>query len=1185
VAGPDGALWFTNSAGNSIGRITTGGTVSNYTGTGISDPYYITTGPDGALWFTNFTNNSIGRITPVGAITVIAVPGASSPGSITAGPVGDPNSLWFVNAGDTTIARMTTGGTVTNKFPTGQLVNRITSGSDGALWFTAPFDNGIGRMDTSGNVNYYPSGLPTVSWADGITAGPDGDLWYTDNDNPGSIGQMDTSGNVIGNYTDPGHLQDLNQIIAGPDGGLWFTTNNGNSSVGRIDPVTHAITYVTDPSLNGVNGFNGLAAGPDGAVWALNTNAHSISRIDPGTETVTAVYTDPLLTTFAFALTAGGDGALWFIDLSRSSIGRMTTDGTVTETPDPNMNNPTYMTQGPDGALYYTNGTNNSVSRADPNGVANAPTAVGGTRGNGQVSLSWTAPANTGALSVTDYSVSVFNSSGGTATGVTGGTTRLVGSATPNLVFSGLTNGTAYTFKVAAVNSAGTGTLSALSAPVTPFTVPGAPTVTSVTPGNGQLALTWNAPVDDGGSAVTDYAVSVFDSVGGPATGVTGPATRLVGSAATSYAFTGLTNGTRYEFAVAAVNAAGTGAQSALTGGNYPSSFSVPAMLPNPGSAGFDSGYRVNNSVTVSSVGQWSPFGGPQNNWGAGGSGFAAPAGSLLPGATGQYALVGRIGTSGAWTLIGYGPVTLNGHGELFLAMNDQIGQFADNSGSLQISLAALDGVTGTTPPVSATLTSGYEAAWSVPIINDSGSPLTSVSATVTASKNGSTPLAFDTSLMLPLCVPGAGSSLVCPVPDVPAHSTYLFNVYVPTTSLVNGDTVTGTVAVTAAGGLSASGNLGTVAIVNCGTSCVVAVAPPGVPIPSSPAPTTPTDPPQQTVTVPASQAGSTPEPVAVTLSTIAPAAEVGSDLKLCPTATGQTQCSGPISSVVADFSKFNDPANPIAVKIVTDWGTTVPAGRMLMEKKTGGDPLFLLACVKNLFTLQYNTPCLKSETVTGTTNKITTDTIFMTGLDVHFARRTATGGTVISPPAAPTALTVNPGALKATLHWRAPTVTNGAGVTSYVVTVLAGGVVKKTIIYPSPLLTETVTALLNGTAYTFKVAAGNVAGTSVASVVSTAIKVGTPSAPTAVTATAGHTAVTLRWTAPAANGTAAVNGYVITPYVAGIAKPAHTYNTTATTETITGLTTNTNYTFKVAAKNAIGTGPQSPPTPAIKPT
>ena len=37
TTGPDGALWFTNSYNNTIGRITTAGVVTNYTGTGIDD--------------------------------------------------------------------------------------------------------------------------------------------------------------------------------------------------------------------------------------------------------------------------------------------------------------------------------------------------------------------------------------------------------------------------------------------------------------------------------------------------------------------------------------------------------------------------------------------------------------------------------------------------------------------------------------------------------------------------------------------------------------------------------------------------------------------------------------------------------------------------------------------------------------------------------------------------------------------------------------------------------------------------------------------------------------------------------------------------------------------------------------------------------------------------------------------
>jgi hypothetical protein len=54
----------------------------------------------------------------------------------------------------------------------------------------------------------------------------------------------------------------------------------------------------------------------------------------------------------------------------------------------------------------------------------------------------------------------------------------------------------------------------------------------------------------------------------------------------------------------------------------------------------------------------------------------------------------------------------------------------------------------------------------------------------------------------------------------------------------------------------------------------------------------------------------------------------------------------------------------------------------------------------------------------------------------------------------------------------------------------------------------------------------------------------------------------------------------VVTPYVGTTAQTATTFNSTATSQTVTGLTNGTTYTFKVAAKNANGTGPQSAPSP-----
>ena len=175
TAGPDGALWFTNYENNSIGRITTAGVVTNYTGTGISNPEEITAGPDSALWFTNTGNNSIGRITTAGVVTNYTGTGISYPDGITAGPDG---ALWFTNFTNSSIGRITTAGVVTNYTGTGiSNPEGITAGPDGALWFTNSENSTIGRITTGGVVtNYTGTG---ISFPDGIAAGPDGALWFT----------------------------------------------------------------------------------------------------------------------------------------------------------------------------------------------------------------------------------------------------------------------------------------------------------------------------------------------------------------------------------------------------------------------------------------------------------------------------------------------------------------------------------------------------------------------------------------------------------------------------------------------------------------------------------------------------------------------------------------------------------------------------------------------------------------------------------------------------------------------------------------------------------------------------------------------------------------------------------------------------------------------------------------------
>jgi len=126
--------------------------------------------------------------------------------------------------------------------------------------------------------------------------------------------------------------------------------------------------------------------------------------------------------------------------------------------------------------------------------------------------------------------------------------------------FTGLDNGMEYTIYVCAVNVGAQSPNATVKA--TPATTPDVPQSLSVTVSDGDVTLTWNAPLDDGGSAITKYQVSLD-----------GQPWIDVDAADTEYLFAGLDNGTEYEFAVRAVNAKGEGAEDTIK--------AIPATVPN----------------------------------------------------------------------------------------------------------------------------------------------------------------------------------------------------------------------------------------------------------------------------------------------------------------------------------------------------------------------------------------------------------------------------------------------------------------------------------------------------------------------------------------------------------------------------------------------------------------------------
>ena len=235
--------------------------------------------------------------------------------------------------------------------------------------------------------------------------------------------------------------------------------------------------------------------------------------------------------------------------------------------------------------------------------------------------------------------------------------------------------------------------------------------------------------------------------------------------------------------------------------------------------------------------------------------------------------------------------------------------------------------------------------------------------------------------------------------------------------------------------------------------------------------------------------------------------------------------------------------------------------------------------------------PSVLSTSLTGLTNG-TSYTVRVVAKNL-----VGSGPAAVSPPitvGAPVApvVTAVGSSTSAAVSWTAPA-NNGSAVTSYVVRTYLGTVLQTTKTHTltctpqpcSPARTWTVTGLTTASLYTFKVVALNTRGTGPAGV--TTIKVGAPTlpgVPTGVHATAGAASATVSWVAPA-NGSATITAYVITPYKAGAIQATITVAGTVTTRLITGLTTGQSYTFKVAARNVVGTGVQSAASNAVTPT
>jgi hypothetical protein len=188
--------------------------------------------------------------------------------------------------------------------------------------------------------------------------------------------------------------------------------------------------------------------------------------------------------------------------------------------------------------------------------VPNAPVIITVTPGNTELSISFT-PGDNGGSPITDYEYSTNNGTDWTSSGTT---------SSP-IIITGLTNGVTYQIRLRAININGNGTPStAVSG--TPSTIPSAPSIIAVTPGNTELSVSFT-PGDDGGSSITNYEYSTNNGTNWTSSGTT----------SSPIIITGLTNGTTYQVRLRAININGNGTPSTAVSGTPVTTPSAPTGL------------------------------------------------------------------------------------------------------------------------------------------------------------------------------------------------------------------------------------------------------------------------------------------------------------------------------------------------------------------------------------------------------------------------------------------------------------------------------------------------------------------------------------------------------------------------------------------------------------------------------
>lgn len=229
LLGPDKNIWFTEPGAGKVAVLISGKVTEYSAGTGAA-PQYLAVGPgQSMMYFTDSARNAIGAITTSGTLGgPYAVPTANA--GVSAIALGPDQAMWFC---ETTASKIGHFNAMTNTvdqefaLPAGADPVDIIQGQGGAMWFTENYASGpkLGLLKPNGTFTEFP--LSGAKSATGLYLALDGNIYVADPGN-NAIGRFSVNTSDYKEFPVKTAASGVNRFTTGPDGKIYFTETAAN---------------------------------------------------------------------------------------------------------------------------------------------------------------------------------------------------------------------------------------------------------------------------------------------------------------------------------------------------------------------------------------------------------------------------------------------------------------------------------------------------------------------------------------------------------------------------------------------------------------------------------------------------------------------------------------------------------------------------------------------------------------------------------------------------------------------------------------------------------------------------------------------------------------------------------------------------------------------------------------------